>query len=117
MSLLEVYEREGLVPPRPPETSAEVADPFFRVYEEVTAELDAKCIIGTIQFINERQPALCRSIKRVEKTAEELWQSGDTDERTIQQFRDVLLEWARLHLKGIDLYSEEIRRSRCQRDS
>jgi hypothetical protein len=81
-------------------------DPFEGAYREAAHDLGERYIRGTSDYIRDHVPDLYRQTEEVDRQINEAWIAGRRGGVGIEQFRKLLREWHRLHLKQIEIYAE-----------
>ena len=90
---------------RPPSEPA--PDPFAEAFEKTVDEINKRYIEGTDDCIRKFHPDLYQQIDDAENRLNEVWKAGLEGKAEIEEFRDVLKQWFRLHLRSIEIYSKE----------
>lgn len=88
----------------PEETSQ---DTFLAMFEKVVNELNEMYVEGVTEYIQRQHPRLQAEIDETEDKLNEVWSAGLGAKAGIEEFRQVLERWHRLHLQCIEIYSDE----------
>ena len=91
---------EGAKPPSEP-----TPDPFAEAFKRTVDEINTRYIDGTIDYIRKCHPDLYEKTNEAEDRLNEVWKAGLEGKAGIEEFREVLEQWFRLHLQSIETYS------------
>lgn len=82
-------------------------DPFEEMFAGVMERVNIRYVTGTIDFLRKNCPDLYRRINETEDRLNEIWDAGLQGKAGIEEFRSVLDEWYRLHLRGIEIFARK----------
>ena len=82
-------------------------DPFAEMFEKAVDDINKRYIEGTDDYIRKLHPDVYQKTNQAEDKLNEVWKAGLEGKARIEEFRPVLEEWSRLHLRSIEIYSRE----------
>ena len=81
-------------------------DPFLEMFEKAVDELNQRYPDGTAEYIQRHHPSLSSEIDKAEDKLNEVWQAGLEGKAEIEEFREALVRWYRLHIRSMEIYSK-----------
>ena len=105
-TLTDEYDRLAAAEGKTPEGEETSQDPFLEMFEKAVDELNRHYIDGTTDHIETYHPDLYREIDEAENELNRVWRAGLDGKAGIEEFRETLGRWYRLHIGGIEIYSK-----------
>ena len=91
-------------------------DPFAELFQKTVDELNLRYIEVSFDsdYILKRHPDLYWRTEGAEDRLNEVWKAGLEGKATVEEFREALKKWYRLHIEQLAVYKREVSR-RLQR--
>lgn len=83
-------------------------DESFRImFQKAQDEINKRCARGILRHIRQSHRTLDDEINQVDDWLKAIWRTAENGGASLEEFREILKLWYRLHIKAIEIYIAE----------